>query len=311
MRRKNPWLLAAAAMALAVVLAFFARSGVERSSRIATSELPESSSSSAAATPAFAAKARHARTAGPEVADDRPFAEIRPDLERRANSGDAEAARRLGKALANCNDFVPISDEQIENIVVEDAAKGVSVRQNGRQLAPEEMLSTLQLLVAQRNRDCKNISGLNETDANRKAFHWIERGAALGDADAQALYGALAFMDFNNQTALGDAEQIRDRKQLATSYLQASLAQGDAMALLQLSSQYDAGRLFQHDPEMAYAYLYAYSLTTRASDVVPELLAQLLAARAGTLDPAALERARNEGLQLATCCEMTDAPATP
>ena len=34
---------------------------------------------------------------------------------------------------------------------------------------------------------CANAQGINEKDAPAQAFRWIERAAALGDADAQAV----------------------------------------------------------------------------------------------------------------------------
>ena len=233
---------------------------------------------------------------------DRPFAEIRPELERRAAAGDASAARRLGLVLATCNHYTPISNEMLENMVVDVAAHGVTVRDNGRTLAPEELVDRAKLNLAQKSRDCKGVSGLNEGDALQRSFEWIERGAQLGDADAQALYGALAFSSLDSRTALAEAERIRDRKNLAIGYLQSSLAQGDALGLLQLSAHYSAGDLYPASAETAFAYLYAYSLTSRSSDLVPELLAQMLATSAATLDEETQERARIQGLQLAACC---------
>ena len=35
------------------------------------------------------------------------------------------------------------------------------------------------------------------------------------------------------------------------------------------------GGIFPVDPEKSYAYLYAYSLTPRSSEVVPEILEQM------------------------------------
>lgn len=240
----------------------------------------------------------------PELPVDRPFVEIRPELERRATAGDASAARRLGLVLATCNRYTPLSNEMIENMVVDVAAHGVTFRDNGRTLAPEELLYRAKLNLDQKSRDCKGVAGLNEGDALQRSFEWIERGAELGDADAQALYGALAFSSFDSRTALAEAEDIRERKMKAIDYLQSSLAQGDALGLLQLSSHYAAGDLYPANAETAYAYLYAYSLTTRASDLVPELLAQMLATSAGPLDEEARERARDQGLELATCCAL-------
>ncbi len=238
----------------------------------------------------------------PEIPDDRPFADIRPELERRALAGDAIAARRLGMALANCNHYVDLPEDKLENMIVEGAAKGFTVRDNGRVVPPDELLRRSKLSLEQKRRDCKGVSGLDESDAFGKAFQWIERAAALGDADAEAVYGSLAFTGIDDRNALVEAETLRDRRRLAIDYLQHSLAQGDALALLRMSGQYDGGYLYPPNAEMAYTYLYAYSLTARADEIVPELLDQALSERAAPLDEAARERARAEGQRIAACC---------
>ena len=72
-----------------------------------------------------------------EPSDDRPFAEIRPELERRALAGDAAAARRLGMTLTNCNHYVEMPQEQFENLLVEEEAKGNVIRDRGRIVPPD------------------------------------------------------------------------------------------------------------------------------------------------------------------------------
>ena len=244
----------------------------------------------------------------PDTPDDRPFAEIRPELERRALAGDAAAARRLGIALATCNHYVELPDSKLEDIVVDGAARGFTLRDGGRVVPPDELLGRLKLGMQQKRRDCKGVSGLDEPDAWKQAFQWIERAAALGDADAEATYGTLAFADVTDRDALVDAEKMRDRKQLAIDYAQRSLGAGDALALLHLSQYYGEGGLVPSDPEMSYAYLYAYSLTARASEIVPALLENILAEHAASLDDATRERARAEGQRLAACCGIAVTP---
>ncbi|HET9033969.1 MAG TPA: hypothetical protein VFN25_13825 [Dokdonella sp.] len=205
-------------------------------------------------------------------------------------------------ALANCNGYVPISDEGIESSVIDTFARGITVRGS----TPAAMLQKLKLAAAQKRRDCRNVSGLAESDfnneANKKALYWMELGASLGNADAQAMYATLAFAQFDGRNALADAEQIRQRKRLALEYLERSLAQGDAFALLQLSKQHTEGLLFPADAEVGYRYLYAFSLTPRASDFVPGYLEMMLALAAQDLDPIAQGRAQEAGRRLATCC---------
>ena len=283
-------------------------------------EAPTSGALAKAATsaPAPARAPEHHKTAAPTrrenptatVADDRPFNAIRPELERRALEGDAAAARRLGLTLANCNHYVDLPDATIEERVVDAAASGMTVKDGNRVVPPEEILALYKLGIQQKRRDCKGVSGLDEPDAWKQAFRWIERAASLGDADAQALFGALAFADFDARNALVDADKMRDRKELAIDYLQRSLAAGDALALAQMSIRYQDGLLFPPDPEKAYAYAWAYSLTTRANEIVPALLETMLAQRGAALDEATLERARAEGRQLAGCCGIA-VPVTP
>lgn len=256
-----------------------------------------------------ALNANHGSTAaGPHepaarVDEDRPFATARPDFEQRARNGDAHAATLLARTLSRCNHYVPSADSLLEQWVVDLAASGGSVTVNKEQLSPDETLSMLKLGYEQLSRDCRGVSGLNEADAAAKAFGWIERAAALGDADAQALYGQLAFAMYDVRTAVANAEEIRERKRLALEYLQRSLARGDALALRVMSEHYTKGPLLAPDAQRAYAYLYAYSLTPRSQDLIPELLELLLAQAAHDLDPTALEQARESGRQLATCCQ--------
>ena len=238
----------------------------------------------------------------PVVDANRPFEERRLDLEQRARMGDGHAAWQLGFALANCNGYVPISDAELEDGIVESFATGLMKTES----TPDAWLQKLRLGQAQRQRDCQNVSGLNEShldnNANIKAFQWMELGASLGDADAQAMYSALAFQSFDSRNALAGAEQIRERKRLAIEYLQRSLAQGDGLALQRLSKAHSDGLLFPADAEVAYSYLFAFSLTPRASDFVPGLLAFALDTGAQALDAATLARSQEEGRLLARCC---------
>lgn len=237
------------------------------------------------------------------VDQDHPFATARPDLEQRARKGDAHAATLLARALSQCNHFVPAAGSLLEQWVVDLAASGGSITLDKEPLSPDETLSTLKLGYEQLSRDCRGVSGLNDVDAPAKAFEWIERAAALGDADAQALYGQLAFAPYDVRTAVANAEEVRERKRLALEYLQRSLARGDALALRAMSTHYTKGPLLAPDAQRSYAYLYAYSLTPRSQDLIPELLQMLLAQAAHGLDPASLEQARESGRQLATCCQ--------
>ena len=158
-------------------------------------------------------------------------------------------------------------------MIAEQAAKGVTLRDNGRDLPAADLLKRYRLSLEQKRRDCKGVSGLDEKDAFKKAFQWIERAAALGDADARPPT-ARSRLRTSDRKALAEAEMLRDRRQLAIDYLQRSLSQGDALALLYMSGQYGGGYLFRRIPRWTYAYFYAYSLTTRANEIVPELLDQ-------------------------------------
>jgi hypothetical protein len=243
-----------------------------------------------------------------ESLDDRSFVDVRAELERRAERGDARAAARLGRVFAMCNGYVATSEAQIEAAVIEASALGVSVTEGHRALDPDALLARVKAGHAQQERNCAHASGVNEKDASALAFRWTAHAAALGDADAQALYGSLAFADYSARSAIADAEEVRDRKRLAREYLERSLAGGDALALMQMSANYRSGTLFAADAEAAYRYLYAYSLTPRASETAPEAMALLLDEASSALDDAARERARSEAANLAVCCMAPVAP---
>jgi hypothetical protein len=240
--------------------------------------------------------------------DDRPFVEARAELERRAERGDARAAARLGRAFAQCNGYVPVDDAQLESWVVEATARGVVFNEGDHPLGPDALLARLKANQAQRARDCANAGGIDEKDPRPLAFRWTERAAALGDADAQALYGSLAFATYSARSAIVDAEELRERKRIARDYLERSLARGDALALQQMYLHHAHGTLYPEDAEAAYRYLYAYSLTPRSVELAPDALARLLDEAAAPLDDAARERARSAARALAACCMSPGAP---
>lgn len=243
-----------------------------------------------------------------DALDDRPFVDVRAELERRAERGDAHAAARLGRAFAQCNGYVPVDDAQLESWVVEATARGVVFNEGDHPLGPDALLARMKANQAQRARDCVNAGGIDEKDPRPLAFHWTERAAALGDADAQALYGSLAFATYSARSAIVDAEELRERKRLARDYLERSLARGDALALQQMYLHHAHGTLYPEDAETAYRYLYAYSLTPRSAELTPAALTGLLDEAAAPLDDAARERARRAARDLAACCM---APGTP
>jgi len=240
--------------------------------------------------------------------DDRPFVDVRAELERRAERGDAHAAARLGRAFAQCNGYVPVDDAQLESWVVEATARGVTLNVDGHPLGPDALLARLKANQAQRARDCANAGGIDEQDPRPLAFHWTERAAALGDADAQALYGNLAFATYNARSAIVDAEELRERKRLARDYLERALAGGDALALQQMYLHYAHGTLYPEDAAAAYRYLYAYSLTPRSAEMAPAALTGLLDEAAAALDDGARERARRAARDLAACCMSPGSP---
>jgi TPR repeat protein len=229
---------------------------------------------------------------------------VRAQLEEQANRGDALAAVRLGKAFSLCNGFVRRSDSALTNLMVDALASGmrISDRSSGAPLAPNAVMRIARLSSAQQKRDCADVIGLDEKDAPEQAFKWIERAAALGNLDAQAMYGSLAFAMFDLRTALANADLIRDRKALGTKYLQRSMEQGNALALLESSKHYATGLLFPRDNEAQYAYLYAYSLTSQSEDLLPEIVQLGLDSSSANFDDNTLRRARSQGQQLAECC---------
>lgn len=303
---KQVSLVVGAAAILAAAFAWWAFPRAGRDTGATRDTSPSAAPAQGSSTPAPNAGRRAVAAASRSVSqslDPRPFIEVRAQLERLAEAGDAHAALRLGRTLAQCNGYVPMTDAQLEDFVVDVSAVGMSlVTSEGRQQTPEALLETLKLGFAQKRLDCRDTGGLHDADARTKALRWIERSAALGNADAQALYGSTAFSSYDARDALVDAESLREHKRRAIDYLQKSLAQGDALALFELHRSYSAGTLYPADAAAAYAHLYAYSLTPRASELAPELLERTLASHAKALDAQGLQRARDEGRRLAACC---------
>jgi hypothetical protein len=247
-------------------------------------------------------------TATAKSLDGQSFVDVRVELERRAQQGDAHAAARLGRTFAYCNGYVAASESQLETAVIEASAHGATVTDGGHALDPDALLARIKAGHAQQVRECAQATGVNEKNAGALALHWMERAAALGDADAKALYGGLAFADHGARSAIDHGEELRDRKRIAREYLQHSLASGDALALQQMSANYHSGTLFPADAEAAYRYLYAYSLTPRSNETAPEALAYALDEAGAALDDTARARARNEAQNLAACCMEPGAP---
>lgn len=238
--------------------------------------------------------------APPDSLDDRPLAEVRAELERRAQAGDARAASRLGQAFLYCNGLPVATDAQIDDAVVEVGAHGGNAFGEFGS-SPDAQSSLLKAAMKYAHARCAHAEGLDEKDAPAQAFRWIERAAALGDADAQALYGEAMLKTYSVGGAIEDAERLRDRLQQARSYVAQSLSRGNALALLQ-SRTYYADGIYPANPETAYANLYAYSLTLRSTEVPPVVLALMLSDASKALDTEAIERAHEEGRRLAACC---------
>lgn len=237
-----------------------------------------------------------------ESLDDRPLAEVRAELERRAQAGDARAASRLGQAFLHCNKLPILTDDKIDDAIVEVSARGGNILgELGVSLSPADQSSLLKAMMRFVQARCANAQGLDEADASAQALRWVERAAALGDADAQALYGGAVLNAYDVRSAIAGAETLRDRLRQAREYVASSLARGDALALLQTQAYLGNG-IYPPNPEAAYAHLYAYSLTPRSGDLPPELLAVMLSDASRKLDAGAIDRAREQGRRLAACC---------
>jgi hypothetical protein len=197
------------------------------------------------------------------------------------------------------------TDAQIDNAVVEIGAHGGRILgELGSSLTPDDEASLLKATMKYTHARYANAQGLDEKDA-AQAFRWIERAAALGDADAQALYGEAMLKTYDMRRAIADPETLRDRLTQARTYVERSLSQGNALALLQTQTYYADG-VYPANPESAYANLYAYTLTPRSADMPPQVLALMLSEASKVLDAAAIDRAREEGRRLAACCGVSE-----
>jgi len=209
------------------------------------------------------------------------------ELAKRAESGDAQAAKELYRALSSCDD-IPRTQDQIDvRLSWAQAEYGAQSSQYQQQ---QDFLS----------RQVKRCSVL--TPVQQASYRsWLEKAADLGDPQAKLDYvlGAAPHSALDNPAYAAELLRYRDK---AKAFLNEELAAGSVDALLTASSAYGYNSLLPHDDVQQYAYLYAYVLATNQQE--PYLTT--LRAIEGRLSAENLNDARRTGEGIFQSCCLSD-----
>jgi hypothetical protein len=207
-----------------------------------------------------------------------------------ARRGDIGAAKTLYQVLDACSG-APRTAEVLQRMVAEIDSQGGFQR-------PEQLDDARRDLAEQLER-CKYFSG----EQIRSLREWLVVAAEAGDASARRAYierGAPPVTDDGSYPAAA-----RAHRQLIDRYVAEELAAGNIEVLRSASWTFSMGNGVRADPELAYAYTYAYGLAAnRDSDSFRRLLSTL----AARVPAGRLEEARRFGAQLYTDCCRRDAP---
>lgn len=201
------------------------------------------------------------------------FDSMRPQLETAAAAGDADAAFRMGQALAHCLDYKPLADGQVSRLVAElIATADGSIRIGGRPLSDGASIDAVLFAQQEAQRICADTASLRASAPALSAYQYIEQAAKAGHPGAGALYPELAFLEFRTPIELIDnAEEVDSRRNRARAYLLSAVRAGEPEALLAASRAFSEDGWLPRDPEQALAYWIAYTTTDDFSRI-PESL---------------------------------------
>ena len=206
-----------------------------------------------------------------------PFGINVDELKRRADRGDAQAAKALAVGFHRCRFFEP-PKTQVEleqraedrtvtglNLVdqIVDQAKAAARKQNVDigELPEVDAVTAYEQQLAAETDLAANCNGVDTTEA-QGWFTWYQRAAELGDAEAELGYWHIAF-DVGDLSSL---DEMPHRKNVAATSLQRALSRGDWRALVAIGLVVERGYLAVPDPFDAYAWFYAASLAS-AEDI--------------------------------------------
>jgi len=146
----------------------------------------------------------------------------------------------------------------------------------------------------------KNDKKCNGLSAEKIALYsdLVDFAARSGVIEAQLNYSTILAGTINAKDAIESPEKIIEYKKKSVDYLNRAAVAGDSRALLHLGLAYDDGILVKKDPETAYKYLYAYSLSSpnaRVHSLLSQVESQLTISQIGS--------SQKEGsLLYSSCC---------
>lgn len=216
------------------------------------------------------------------------------DLARNATAGDLIAVRTLNRALRVC-DGAPRNAEDLAS--AERKFEDPNFRFSKYTAQGAEVLAAKKSLYLH----CGAL-----TDEQRKSrADWTRILADSGDSQARLEYYRVAQPDGMDMTDYSQRhEQFVEEAQ---RYLNAEIESGDPLALSAMANAYMpnavSGRAapFEQNPALAYAYFYAYSLSSEGREYT-DINAGILAQLEPLLSPDEIEEARTTGTQIMNRC---------
>jgi hypothetical protein len=257
-----------------------------------------------------------------------PFGMNVAELERRANAGDARAAKALADGYEDCRGFRPPDDaaqvaEQAEEATARslelfEQVRGqlnVTARDHGIEEIPEPSVDAAYAdVLAKRWNRIDRCAGV-DPQAAEDWYAWYTRAVELGDADASLDYWREVLL----HASLQRLERVPQERDLAVSAVGRVLARGDPRALIAIGEMLHAGFFAQPDAFHAYAYVSAATHASsgflarpsnrpglfgmHAGESTSDLLSRMLARYGAALDSRQrAEAARVGALLYARCC---------
>ena len=134
-----------------------------------------------------------------------------------------------------------------------DAADDLGRTANGAEASPEAALLTAEGVLER----CKGLTD----EQTGQYVDLIDFAARSGVVEAQLAFSTVVANSMTLQDAIVEPGKLIDYKRKSIEYLNRAASSGNIDALLQLGFAYEDGILTEKNPEQAYAYLYAYSLS--------------------------------------------------
>jgi hypothetical protein len=180
----------------------------------------------------------------------------------RARDGDAEAARVLALALADCNGFEPRSDDAMSEQFAQFIATP-GMRVEGVDMADPRQLAVLYELVTLEQARCvdRPAVDLPRRQALALAAALVEHAARGGDGEGMAHYARIALAPFERpRDVIAHADEVARRHALGKALLEEALDRRVPAALVEQGLALGDGRHGTRDPEASAVHTLAYTL---------------------------------------------------